>query len=119
MENELLVIGDLPPNTIKYEGQFLTRDSFYSMEDLQVIKLVKDELRPDGNKINDNKLIKLKGYKNLPDIDIRSIEKELWKLQQFEIGKHEKFMFKRHNSDIKVKCVQIILWKYYNEQPRI
>jgi len=110
MSDKLLQMGDLPANTI--QGTTLTRGTFENMSDLEIIKLVEKTVTDPVTKEFNEK--PLKGYLNLPDIDVKRIQKELWKLDMFKKGKHEKFMFKNPNtSDIKVVCVQILLWEYF------
>jgi len=109
MSAKLLTMGDLPANTI--QGTTLTRGTFENMSDLEIIKLVEKQVTdPITKEFNDKPL---KGYMGLPDIDQKRIEKELWKLKKYKDGSFDKFMFKRNESDIKVVCVQILLWEYF------
>ena len=77
MTNKLLQIGDLPADTI--QGTTLTRGTFESMTDLEIIKLVEKQVTDPITKEFINK--PLKGYLNLPDIDPKRIQKELWKIK--------------------------------------
>ena len=110
MTNKLLQIGDLPADTI--QGTTLTRGTFESMTDLEIIKLVEKQVTDPITKEFINK--PLKGYLKLPDIDPKRIQKELWKLNMVKKGQFDSFRFKNPNdSDIKVVCIQILLWEYF------